>query len=73
MKISKEGKKRIELSRKYGIRPDTFKCDLFLLFEEGYSSSEAIFLMQHVEIEHGDKTLRNTIRKYYYLWKKLQK
>jgi len=73
MKISKEDKKRIELSRKYGLRPDKFKCSMFLLFEEGYSSSEAIFLMKDAEIEPGDKTLRNTIRKYHYLWKRLQK
>ena len=73
--LDKEDERRIEISRKYGIRPgDTLKCDVFMLFEDGYSPAEVRYLLRYFkEVYDNPKTFTDTIRRYYYQWKKDQK
>ncbi len=59
------------MARKYGLRPDSLKCDAFRTFDEGYSTGEVKLMFRHLEI--GDNApLPRTIKKYRSLCEKAQ-
>ena len=70
--ISKEDKKYIELARKYRLRLGTMKCEVFLLFDEGYSPAEVRYALRNLEDPYHPRSFSNTVRRYYSLWKKAQ-
>ncbi len=70
--LSREEKKYIEVARKYRLRLYTVKLEAFLWFDEGYSPPEVRYILRHVEIPGEHRTFKNTIRRYYSLWKKAQ-
>jgi hypothetical protein len=64
----------IEISRKYKLRPDnTLKCEVFILFDQGYSTAEVRLILQYMKDTYDNpKAFTNTIRRYHYDWKKAQ-
>jgi len=46
-----EDEKVIRTARKYGLRPGTVKCDIFRLFDEGYSPQEVRYLLRNYAVE----------------------
>ena len=72
--IDNDTKRTIAVARKYKIIPGTTKCDIFVLFEEGYSPREVSFILSNLkEVYDNPKTFTNNIRRYYFDWKKSQK
>ena len=74
-RINNASKRTIETARKYGLVPGTLKCDIFQYFDEGFSPKEVCFLIGKtlmVDTRATRKTLANTVRRYYYDWKKAQ-
>ena len=69
--ISKEKRETIEVDRKYGLRPGTLKCDIYKLFDKGYTPVEVRYLLQDSKAVTNDP-LSRSIRRYYYYWKKEQ-
>jgi len=71
VRISKENKRTIEIARKYNLRLQTVKCEIFCYFEKGYKPREVRLLLQDYIVDRGDSISRNIYR-YYYDWKKAQ-
>jgi hypothetical protein len=59
----------IETSRKYGVSPGSMKCQVFALFERGYSRSDIRYLLRNYRDPRNPATFPATIRRYYTLWK----
>lgn len=72
--LNKEDKRVIQISRKYNLTPEnTIKCEAFALFDEGYSPKEVRFILRFLKDTYDKpKTFTDTIRRYYYDWKKAQ-
>jgi len=70
--ISREEKKDIEVARKYKLRLFTMKLAVFRLFDAGYSPAEVRYILRDLEVPDYHRSLSNTIRRYYSLWKKAQ-
>ena len=70
--ISREEKKDIEVARKYKLRLLTMKLVVFRLFDEGYSPAEVKYILRDSVVPEYRRTLTNTVRRYYSLWKEAQ-
>jgi hypothetical protein len=73
--IDDEKREYMELARKYKLRLgiNVLKLESFKLFEEGRNGMEVIFLLtDKFDLNPGTHTFPNTIRRYYYDWKKRQ-
>jgi len=68
--ISREEEKTIEIARRYGLVPGTKKCLAFLFFDEGYGPKEVRYLLRRFKVGITDRAFANSIRRYYYTWKK---
>ena len=66
--MSKKDKQIIETARKHRLAPGTFKCEAFLLFDQGFTRREVKFVLRQMKADASDRTLPNTISRYY-SWK----
>jgi hypothetical protein len=71
--VNKKDKQTIQIARKYRLAPGTFKCEVFLLFDQGFKPREVKFILREMKVDPGDRTFSNTISRYYYTWKQAQK
>lgn len=70
--ISKEDKEIIETARKYGLKPGTIKCDIFYLFDKGYSPIEVKFLLRdYITTKYAP--ILKSINRYYHTRKRAQR
>ena len=71
MIMSREDEERIiRTARKYGLRPGTIKCEIFRLFDRGYSPQEVRYLLRDLAIEPN--AFSKTVSRYHYSWERLQ-
>jgi len=62
----------IAAARKYRLDPSAMKCQVFALFDKGYSPAEVRYLLRHLRDPQNPRSFSNTIRKYYFLWRQAQ-
>ena len=72
--IHKDYQRIIDISRKYNLKPDnTIKSEVFILFDEGHSPGEVRLIVEALKSSYKNpKTFTDTIRRYYYTWRKAQ-
>ncbi len=71
MKLVKD-KQLVVVARKCNLHPGSLKCLAFALFDEGYSLKEARYLLRSFRDPEYPESFSNTIKKYYFLWRKAQ-
>ena len=71
--VDKKDMETIRIARKYGLAPGTVKCEVFMLFERGFTPREVKFILRDLKIDSEDRTFPNNINRYYYTWKHSQK
>jgi hypothetical protein len=65
-------KQLVVVARRYNLDPGSLKCQAFALFDQGYSPKEARYLLRSFRDPEYPQSFSNTIRKYYFLWRKAQ-
>ena len=60
----------ISTSRKYNLRPGSLKCEVYALFDRGYSGAEVKYLLKG-RSGSSSKIFTRTIDRYRYSWKRL--
>jgi len=71
VKISDED--LLKTAHKYGIMPDSLKCHVFYLLDQGMSRREIRFALRQFRDMSSPSTFANTIRKYSQLWEEAQR
>ncbi len=62
----------LKVSHKYNLFPSSMKAQAFALFERGYSTRDAGFLLRRLRRGKSRNSFTSTIRRYYGLWKENQ-
>jgi len=65
-------KQLVAVARKYNLDLGGLKCRAFALFDQGYSPKEVRYLLRNFRDPQYPQSFSNTIRKYYFLWRKAQ-
>ncbi len=71
--VNSKDREVIQMARKYGIVPGTFKCEAFLLFDKAFTPREVKFIWRGTKVDSDDRTFTQTISRYYYTWKQAKK
>ena len=53
-KLSTEEKEVISTARKYNLRPGNIKCEIFRLFDKGYSPTEVRYIWRNYFVDRRD-------------------
>jgi hypothetical protein len=61
--------KVLEVSHKYHLLPASLKAKAFTLFEQGFSTIDAAYLLRRFKKDKSKLTFSDTMRRYHKQWK----